>query len=166
VSSRRTASTVAPEPLVVRTAVAEQNAEQDARVELGAVRRPDVALLVVRPAAALDEATDRLALLPPVVDAPCRQDATLGEVDRTIERDPAHHLRLGEVHRLAPHLPDAGVRTAPEPADQVGDLPQPNSEVPVERVPRPGVYPGGLQELAVGVELELVHRGIAKAHRL
>ena len=70
------------------------------------------------------------------------------------------------MQRLAPHLPDAAVGPAPELADEIGDLRQPEAGVRVELTARYGVEPGGLHQITVDVELLLSGGGVADAHRL
>src|SRR6185312_7513575 len=67
----------------------------------------------------VDEAADRVGLGPPARLVLRRDRALAGKPDRTVERDPAEHLRLDELRRRAAHLPDAGVGAAPEPGDVV-----------------------------------------------
>jgi hypothetical protein len=75
------------------------------------------------------------------------------------------HLRLGEVGGLTAHFPDAGVGLMPPHADEVGDTSEPVWDIAVKRVAGLGVQPGGLHQLAVGVELELVDGAVADADR-
>src|SRR5579859_6460552 len=62
-----------------------------------------------------------------------------GQPRAAVRGHPAHHLRRGEVLRLAADLPDAAVRLAPVLQGMLdllpGDLPDPL----LQPVPRPGV---------------------------
>jgi len=53
-------------------------------------------------------------------------------------------------------LPDAGVLLTPRVADVVGNVCEQAARVRVERVPLVHVHPGGVQQVAVSAELELV----------
>src|SRR5207247_3573131 len=104
-----------------RITVAELGAEEDARVELVRVGRPRVTLLPLRPAALLDERPDRAGFRSPPLDV-TRRDLTGGrEASGTVERDPAHHLRLCEVPDRPPDLPDASVGLRPDVTHEVRD---------------------------------------------
>src|SRR5205823_10790964 len=59
-----------------------------------------------------DLAVDRCADLPPALDRP-RAAEPLDRLDAAIERDPGHHLRMGEVAPWAAHLPDSLVGFLP-----------------------------------------------------
>lgn len=90
--------------------VSEQRREEQARVEVFRIGRADVAPQPVRPAAFLHEAPDRVAFPGPPGNVIPRDAGRLGEGDRAIEGDPAHHLGLCEVTRCAPHsqMPESG----------------------------------------------------------
>src|SRR4051812_38341449 len=134
-------------------AVRRQDAEQQARVERLGTRVPYVAVFLRGEAPAFDELLDRLRLPAPVGGMARRDQAAFGEVPRPIEGDPTHHLRRGEVLGFAAHLPDPGIGPPPDPADEIGCLGQPLSDVTVYAMPAGGVEPSGLEELAVGIEL-------------
>ena len=51
--------------------------------------------------------------------------SSFGQAYRSVQGDPTHHLGMGEVQGLAPHLPDARVRLEPDLADEVGEAPAP-----------------------------------------
>jgi hypothetical protein len=72
-------------------------------------------------------------------------------------------LELREVAFLASHLPDAGVRLAPDLRHEIGHVGQPAADVAVDPVAGAGIQPRGLQQLAVGVELSLAGRRAADA---
>ena len=155
-----------PSPSVCRrVAVAAEKAEQQACVELGGAGVAYVASLLLREAAGLHEVADRLRLPTPASDAAGRDQATFGQIARAVERDPAHHLRMGEVLRLAPHLPDPGVGLPPDQADEIRYLGQTSSDVSLDLVPGDCVHPRGLKQLAIGIQLELRCGGVADSHR-
>ena len=90
-----------------------------------------------RVTARFDELADSVALAPPAVGMRPREVACRGQRDGSVERDGAHHLRLREMRRLAPHLPDTGVGLTPERADEVGELSQTSCVLVLEAGPRP-----------------------------
>src|SRR5262249_1443208 len=94
-----------------------------------------------------------------------RDDMRLGQSDRSVQRDPARHLRLREMDRIAAHLPNPGVRFRPYPTYQIGDPSESLTHVSVDPVAGSRVEDRGLQELAIGVELQLVHREIPDTNR-
>jgi len=60
----------------------------------------------------------------------------------------------------AAHLPESGIALGPDAADQVSDLRQPTADIGVDRPAGLGVEPGGLEKIAVDVELELPGRSV------
>ena len=84
-----------------------------------------------------------------------------GQSQGAVEGDKAHHLGLGEMPRSAPHLPEPGVGLGPDLTDQVGDLGQPAADVGIDRPAGLSVEPGGLEQVAVDVELDLGGRPVA-----
>jgi hypothetical protein len=110
--------------------------------------------------------TSRLRGPAPAGDAGARDVPGLGETERTIERDPAHHLGLGEVRRGAADLPDARVELGPRCAHEVGGRGEAHSSAVVEAATGVRVEPRGLQQMSVDVELQLGPRGIADPNRL
>ena len=90
----------------------------------------------------------------------------LHATDGPVGRDPGHQLRMGEMLRTAPDLPDSLVRFAPPLRD---DLHQ-------RLLQRPGAGPAavpggprliqGVHHLAVDVELELIDGLIPDPHRV
>src|SRR5581483_5836580 len=89
----------------------------------------------------------------------------LGEVARALERDEAHRLRLREMPLGVAGLPDAGVRLAPGARDVVGEVGDLCGGVGVERPYLGRVQVGGVEDVAVGVELALRRRLVADPHR-
>ena len=85
--------------------------------------------------------------------------AGVAQANSAVQRHPAHHLRMGEVQRLAADLPDAGVGLAPDAADEVGDRGEPAAGLAVDPPARLRVDQSGLQQVAVDVELGL-RRGV------
>ena len=68
---------------------------------------------------------------------------------------------MGEVARLAAHLPDTGVRLAPDAADEVGDAGESPACVAVDPATGLRVDQGGLEQVAVDVKLGLGGGGVA-----
>src|SRR5207248_7288377 len=99
-------------------------------------------------AAALDRALDLALHLAP---AACRRPAhgLVGELDAALDRRPAQRLRVDEVLRLLPPLPDTGVRILPALAHDVDELDDEAPQVVVRRVPAAVPTPGQVQQLAV-----------------
>src|SRR5512134_2073943 len=87
------------------------------------------------------------------------------ELDRAVERDPAHHLRMQEVPRLAAHLPDPVVDGSPVLGGRIGDpAKEPlrrwveGAEVRTEAVSR-------AEQLPVDIQLSLPPGVVADANR-
>ena len=124
---------------------------------------------------------ERLALLAPAllhqpaVDLvphghPAHEVAGEGAVacdpDRAVERDPAHQPGVGEALAAAAGLPDALVGRLPvlaDPVDHVGDA----DPLLVVHEPAAGAlhHVGGVEQLAVDVELELAGGAVSDSHR-
>jgi hypothetical protein len=149
-------------PLVV--VAADKGGHQQRRVELAGTGPTDVAAPFLRPAALVEEALDRAGRLAPAGHVVAR-NVLAGERDRAVEGDPAHELRVGEVHRLAAHLPDPGVGPAPHLADEVGDLRDAPGSVAVESMAALDEQPYALEQAPVDAELELVGRAVAYPDR-
>ena len=83
-----------------------------------------------------------------------------------VERDPGHHLRVGEVPARAAHLPDALVGLVPAPSTSSSSSTCWSAQPRIVR--RDAVRARLVQrvdDLAVDVELELLGGGVADAHR-
>ena len=93
-------------PGVVGGDEADDRHHQARGVELVGPERLGERADVVVPAAGHDRIGDLVAGDLPSVD-PVERVEAVGQRDRTIERDPAHQLRVEEVAGLAPDLPDA-----------------------------------------------------------
>src|SRR5438876_1205384 len=89
----------------------------------------------------------------------------LGELRRSIERNPAHGLGLGEVLGLHPHFPDSRVRLAPVVGHEVGELRELVHRVAVDPGAASHVSEGGVEQLAERVELKLVGGRVADTDR-
>ena len=107
---------------------------------------------------------DGVGFAPPPLGSRPAKVAAGGQAQRPVECDPAHRLGLGEVHRIAAHLPDPGVGLAPDLAHEVGHLANPPSRVRVEAATSRDVEPGRLQVIAIDVELDLVRSAVADAN--
>ena len=81
--------------------------------------------------------------------------AGVAQAKSAVERHPAHHLGVGEVPGPAAHLPDAGVGLAPDAADEVGDAGESAAGLAVESPAGLRVDQGGLEQVAVDVQLGL-----------
>jgi hypothetical protein len=89
----------------------------------------------------------------------------LDRLDGPVEGDPGHHLGVGEVPPWAADLPDALVRLAPLRLQELeqGLLEVPGRLVALEADVAAQVQ--GVHDLAVDVELELLHGRVADPHR-
>src|SRR5205823_196530 len=87
------------------------------------------------------------------------------ELDGALDRRPAQGLRVDEVLRLVAPLPDAAVRLRPALAGHIHEVDDEAPQVVVGRVAARVPAPREVEQLAVGVELELTGRGVADAHR-
>ena len=79
--------------------------------------------------------------------------------------DPAVQLRVHEVAGLVTHLPDPLIRETPRPSRHVGDAGQERSVLRTQVTSRLGEEVAGVEDLAVGVELDLTRRAVADPHR-
>src|SRR5919197_64707 len=127
--------------------------EADERVELGVEALAEHLVVDLRAHAA------------PAVDRAGAAEALDG-LHAAVERDPGHHLRVREVAARPAHLPDSFVGLLPRVLEVA-------EEEPPERPPLLGglqvVDPSlmkGVHDLAVDVELELLHGGVPDPHRL
>src|SRR5512146_982050 len=60
----------------------------------------------------------------------------------------------------AAHLPEPGIAFGPDAADQVSDLRQPTADIGIDRPAGLRVEPGGLEQIAVNIELKLPGRSV------
>ncbi len=94
------------------------------------------------------------------------QTPARGEPHGAVERDPAEELRVEEVARAAPHLPDALVRLFPARGCLVGHVAQRLPKLRPDWSAHPLVVEvRGVENLAVDVELLLAVSAVAHAHR-
>ena len=92
--------------------------------------------------------------------------ADAGQPRAAVTRDPAHHLRRGEVLHLAAHFPDPAVGLLPV-LDRALDLAEEDRPEPlVEPVARAGVDVDRVEHGSPHVVLLLVESSVADAHRL
>jgi hypothetical protein len=87
-------------------------------------------------------------------------------LDRAIEGDPRHCLGIGEVLAPAAHLPDAFVGFMPDLLDVLENF---ELQIPGGLLDPEAALPRLMQRVhhfTVHVELKLVVRGVADAHRL
>ena len=111
-----------------------------------------------------DLRVDFVAQLPPMVHRSLRQDAVLRQRDGAVEGHPGHDLRMGEVPPRAADLPDPVVGLAPHLLEVIEDRHhQIRRYVGLFGDGALPVGDGGVQDLAVDVELELGHRFVADA---
>src|SRR5205823_1662279 len=95
----------------------------------------NIAALALGPAARLDEVPDRLLLAAPAGGVPSGDHARAGKLERTVERDRAHHLRLGVLGSVASDLPDSRIGLPPVVADEVGETREAAADLTVDPVP-------------------------------
>src|SRR5581483_12016356 len=86
-------------------------------------------------------------------------------VEQAIERRPAEHPRVGIVPAAGARLPDALVGLVPVAAYVVADAAQQALRLAIEGAAVARELVGGVDDLAVDVELELLRGGVAGAHR-
>ena len=89
----------------------------------------------------------------------------LGQPHAPVEGHPHEHLRVHELPGVAPDLPDAVVGVAQRSAARSTSGHQEAPPVVVGLVAPPVPEPGQLEQLPVGVELELRGGAVADAHR-
>src|SRR2546428_5321255 len=89
--------------LTARIVVAEENCHQQARIQFGAPRRPHVALSGFRPAMRFYKSPDGFRLAFPQLQTAIGNPPRASKPRGAIKRDPAHHLGVDEVDRLAPY---------------------------------------------------------------
>src|SRR4051794_6497840 len=94
-----------------------------------------------------------------------RDIAGLGQPAGAVERDPAHHLRLGEVTRSAAYLPDPGVLLLPDRADEIGGGGQPAAGAGRQLPTCRDMQPRSVHHVAVDIELQLWCGGISDPNR-
>ena len=122
-------------------------------------------LRVVAPALGQDGVGDLVARRALQRGDAVRRVEHLGQRDGPVERHPAHQLRVEEVLRTAPHLPDALVRLAASARRR--RRPGWRGSAACRRSPRSisvGQPGGRVEQLAVDVELALVPRTVADPH--
>src|SRR5439155_13489467 len=102
-------------------AVAEEGAEEDARVQSLVADRAGVALLLLRPAELLDVFPDVVRTCSPALRVPL-DPKVVREPAGAVEGDPAHSLRMREVLGVLAALPDARVLLSPDLTDEIRDL--------------------------------------------
>src|SRR5205823_9855482 len=83
------------------------------------------------------------------------------EPQRAVEPNPEHHLREEVTARPAPRFPDAGIVHLPVFEDVIHNTEQNLPSRLGQLLPRLPRRVGGLDELAVDVELELLDGGVA-----
>src|SRR5262249_55713670 len=152
------------ETAVVPIPVREEHTEEHAGVELIRACVPREAVSPGRPAVVINEPRDRGGFRAPGRDIAGRKVALLGQAYRSVERDPAHHLRLGEWLWRAAHLPESCVGSAPDPGHERRRLREPPRDLGVEAASGVDVQPGHVQHVAVDVELELVDCSVSDAN--
>ena len=88
------------------------------------------------------------------------------EPDGPIDGDPRHDLRRHEVATPAAHFPDALIREHPTRGDDVDDPAQQVPERIGDLATRAVIQPRRVEQVPVGIELELLGGRVADAHRL
>ena len=163
-SSRRIASTVETNRSSVGGRNPTSGHQQDARVEL-------VGAVVLRVRAASPRSSrapaprprSRRAERAPALDRALAPEFLVG-ADGAVERDPCHHLGVGEVPVRPAHLPDAGVFAAPAVLEPLEQLARQRPDVVVGRRTVASGLVERVDHLAVDVELQLLRGGVADAH--
>ena len=151
-------------PWVLSWQEADDGQQQDGGVEVGAAEGLGERTLVLVPAVLFDAGPDlRRSALP-------LRHMVVGleqvrERDGAVERDPAHHLRVHEVPRLAADLPDAVVRLVPARRGRVGEAHQEVAGVPAQHAELVAKLKRRVEQLAVHVELRLVPGAVADPDR-
>ena len=115
------------------------------------------------PASSHDRIGDLVSLRAPSIDTVASVES-IRQRDRSVQRDPAHELAVQEVAGLASDLPDALVLVLPP---RGGDVSQGGEETPGDRPEHVDLVRkpvGGIEQLAVHVELTLGPGAVADAH--
>ena len=86
-------------------------------------------------------------------------------LDRAIDRDPRHDLRMGEMAARSAHLPDTFIGLIPGRLQVVHELLLERPCIVLFRHAMLARYMHGVHHLAIHVELELFVSGVADAHR-
>src|SRR5581483_10948886 len=82
-----------------------------------------------------------------------------------VEGEPGHEFGVDVVGGVTSDLPDAGVGFGPALGDMVGEAAHGPPCLGVEALAGSGEEPGGVEHPSVAVELVLVGRPVAAAHR-
>src|SRR6516165_10470878 len=107
----------------------------------------------------MDFVTDRAPRLGPGSGA-----ELLGNLDRPVEGDPGHHLRVGKVLRRPAHLPDSLIGLVPDRGQMLKyGLPDRGAACDRGKAGPMGVVER-VENLAKNVELGLVGGAVADAH--
>ena len=114
----------------------------------------------VAPTLLQDRVADPIAVIGPVGDALVVGAEHRREAHRAVERDPVHELRVEEVAGAAAHLPDALVDVDPAQRGAVGDVGEERAELGIDVDAERDDLRGGVEQLAVDVELGLVPRAV------
>ena len=122
------------------------------RVEHVAIEHLHKGLAFLRIAALHDLFVDCVTRLAPT-NTRTGKAARFGDAECTIEGDPTHHARVGEVLRPAAHLPDSLVLGIPILGEPIQQLHENLPELIVNRGTRLVVQVDAVDQLAVDIEL-------------
>jgi hypothetical protein len=141
-------------PLVVPGDIFDGREQEQGGVHLGSPECLHVHPSVTVVASLLDRFPQLVAgLFPAARGGPAH--ALVGQANAAIERGPAEHLRVDEVIGVAGPLPDAAIGFVPSLRRVVDQRDQEAPVVVARRVAAPVRAPGQVDQLSVGVELDL-----------
>ena len=147
-----------------RIRVAIPGQEQQARVHLAPGQRSRVAAeLLAVPEGFHFLADERAIGLEQLHRRP--QVVAVVQLEKTVERRPAEHPRMGEVPALAADLPDSLIRFAPPFAGEPAKADERLLRIAIESPSAVHEVRRRADDLAVHVELELLRGRIPDAHR-
>src|SRR5580704_1242432 len=143
---------------------AHERQQQKARIErLRAVGLDKTAELAIERLLA-DVGMDLVAQLAPAL-GPAAGAEPFGDLDRPVEGDPGHHLRMGEMLRWPAHLPDTLVRLIPDLSQMLkNDLADCGAAVDWRQAVQMGLVER-IEDLTKDIELNLVRGVITDADR-
>src|SRR5438105_4707084 len=137
--------------------------QQQARVELlRPVGLHETSELLVEPVGA-NLGTNLRSNIAPSVDRPVKREL-LSALDCTVECDPCHHLRIGEVLSVAANLPDAFIRFAPYVLEMRKEFPLHGPAGFACNKPVASRLMERIHHFAEYVELQLLMGGVTDAH--
>src|SRR5690554_465794 len=91
--------------------------------------------------------------------------ALLAEPAGPMKRHPGHDFGVHEMQRAILHLPNAKIGMMPGLAGLLGDVPEKVRKVGLKALAEPHALIDRVERLVIDIELKLVGRGVADAHR-